>query len=150
MNSHRGSATAIILAVLVCLSVMTSLSCNIAAVPGRFTYVVKYEVTAEFATAAPDTVNIQYEDDTGPQSPLAFTAPQSFEFTMNYDYSAPLPFDPEMTFNSANFTDPGDKLFIKIIWKDYRTNFEEEVLASEEISVATPTPVTIYGPPLPK
>jgi hypothetical protein len=148
MSSHRRSATAIVLAVLVVLSAMATLSCNIAAVPGRFTYVVKYEVTAEFTTNPPSNVNIQYEDDMGTQSPLAFTAPQFFEFTMSYDYSAP--FDPEMAFATATFDVPSDKLFIKVIWKDYRTNFEEEVLASAEISGAAPGAVTLYGPPLPK
>jgi hypothetical protein len=144
------SATAVILTGFVCLLAMATLSCNIEAVPGRFTYIVKYEVTAEYATTAPTNVDISYEDDMGTQTPATFTPPQSFEFPMNYDYSAT--FDPEMSFigATATFTDPGDKLFIKIIWKDYRTNFEEEVLSSAEIPGAIATAITIYAPPLPK
>ena len=146
MISHRG-VSAIFLIGLAALVALTTLGCNITDAPGRFTSVVKYEVTAEFVTTAPNTVDISYEDDAGTQTPATFTAPQSFEFTMDYDYSSP--FDPAMAFNSATFADPGYKLFIKIIWKDYRTNFEEEVLASAEIS-STGGATTIYGPPLPE
>jgi hypothetical protein len=150
MKPNRASPTAVILAAIAFLAAMATLGCDIDAEPGRFTYVVKYEVSSEFAATAPDTINIQYEDDTGTQSPAAFASSQAFEFTMNYDYSSP--FDPEMTFNSANFTTVGDKLFIKIIWMDYRTDFAEEVLAAHEIEYtgAIPAAVTIYGPPLPK
>jgi hypothetical protein len=131
------------------LAVLLS-SCKVSSVPGRFTYIVKYEVTAEFTTTSPDTVSINYDDDTGNQTPAAFTPPQSFEFTMSYDYGTP--FNPEMTFNSANFTDVGDKITMKIIWKDYRVDFQEELLAVEDIEYTgvAPAAVTIYGTQLPK
>jgi len=147
MKSRRGFTTLAFVSLL-CMAAMATLSCNFSPLAGRFTYIVKYDVTAEFTTTAPTNVNIQYEDDTGTQIPPPFTSPQSFEFTMSYDYTTP--FDPEMTFSSATFTDLSDKLFIKIILKDYRTNFEEEVLASADILGSAPGAVTIYGQPLPK
>jgi hypothetical protein len=135
--------------VSVCLLAIVLIGCNIDAAPGRFTYVVKYEVTAEFAATSPDSVDIDYEDEMGTQSPAPFVPPQSFEFTMNYDYDTP--FNPQLTFNSANFAQAGDRITLKIIWKDYRTNFREELLSAEEIeySGAPPSTLTLYGPPLP-
>ena len=149
MIPHR-TVPAILLTIAVCLLAVSMLGCSVAAVPGRFTYVVKYEVTAEFAATSPDSVDITYLDGIGPQSPAVFTPPQSFEVSFDYDYGTP--FDPEMTFNSASFTDAGDKITIKIIWKDYKTDFEEELLAAEVIEYdgAPPPALTIHGDQLPK
>ena len=146
----RRAVSAILLAITTCLLAVSTLGCNIAAAPGRFTYVVKYEVTAEFAATSPDSVDITYLDGTGPQSPAVFTPPQSFEVTFDYDYATP--FDPEMTFNTASFVDVGDKIIIKIIWKDYKTDFQEELLAADTIEYdgAPPAALTIHGDQLPK
>jgi hypothetical protein len=132
------------------LSTLILFGCDVAPVPGRFTYIVKYEVTSEYTITPPANVDIQYVDDTGTQSPAPFTPPQSFEFTMGYDYGAP--FDPELTFNSATFTTVGDKVIVKIIWKDYRVDFQEQVLNSEEVEYTgvLPPGITIFGPQLPK
>ena len=149
MNRYKGSPVAILIGII-CLSALILIGCDVAPVPGKFTYIVKYEVTSEYTTTPPATVNIQYVDDTGAQSPAPFTPPQSFEFTMSYDYGAP--FNPELTFNSATFTDLGDKVIVKIIWKDYRVDFQEQVLNTEEVEYTGPPPpgITIFGPQLPK
>lgn len=146
----RRAVPAILLTITTCLLAVSTLGCSVAAVPGRFTYVVKYEVTAEFAATSPDSVDITYLDGTGPQPSGLFIPPQSFEVTFDYDYAAP--FDPEMTFNSASFTDVGDKIIVKIIWKDYKTDFQEEMLAAGVIEYdgAPPAALTIHGDQLPK
>jgi hypothetical protein len=64
------------------------------------------------------------------------------------------PYDPELQVNSLSLPVPGDTITLKIIVKDYKTNFQEEVLASIEIeNTGAPLPAmpfTIYGDPLPK
>jgi hypothetical protein len=46
----------------------------------------------------------------------------------------------------------GDKVIVKIIWKDYRVDFQEQVLNSEEVEYTgvLPPGITIFGPQLPK
>lgn len=153
MSSHRRSATAIVLAALVCLSALATLSCNIAAVPGRFTYLVKYEVTANAAV----TVDIDYKDELGATTnavPAPFDAisPWSHEFSTAFNYDDPS-FYPTLDVTATGGLDPGETVMVKIIWKDYRLDFQEQVLVLDSLynngSVVVDT-VTLTGPELPR
>jgi len=157
MSSHRRSATAIILTTLVCLVAMATLSCNVAAVPGRFTYVVKYEVTANAAV----TVNIDYTDGTPavptvtniPGQTVDPLAPWSIELPSAFSYDAGS-FYPILTVTAAvPLTPPNDIVTVKIIWKDYRLDFQDQVLILDTLydngSVVIDT-VTLTGPELPR
>jgi hypothetical protein len=155
MNKHRG-VRLIVLTVLVVLPALTTLSCNIAAVPGRFTYVVKYAVsyTDAAAPATPLNPNVERMDDTGSKNPAgAVTSSWSEEFTFSYTTNGyDNQFVPETTVTET-LDEAGESLTISIIWKDYRTDFQEEVLASYSATYSSSTinvNETLYGAPLPK
>jgi len=157
MSSHRRSATAIVLAALVCLSALATLSCNIAAVPGRFTYTVKYEV--EVTASVPVTVDItNYTDEFGnPQQALDETIDPATPWTYE---SSSLSYDAGSLYPTISVVedagDPlvsGETVMVKIIWKDYRLDFQEQVLVLDSLynngSVVVDT-VTLTGPELPR
>jgi hypothetical protein len=154
MNPHKG-LTFIAFGALLCLAALATLSCNIAAVPGRFTYVVKYSVSFTEA-ASPSTAlnpNVERLDDTGSKNPAgAVTSPWSEEFTFSYAANGyDNQFVPEMTV-SETLDEPGESITVSIIWKDYKTGFEEEVLAYYTAAFASSTinvNEDLYGPPLP-
>jgi hypothetical protein len=154
MSSHRRSATAIILTTLVCLSALATLSCNVAAVPGRFTYIVKYEVTANAAV----TLNIDYTDGTPavptvtnvPGQAVDPLTPWSLEFPSAFSYDAGS-FYPTLTVTETlGSLTSGETVTAKIIWKDYRVDFQEHVLMLDIVDgSATVEAVTLTGPELP-
>jgi hypothetical protein len=155
MSSPR-VRSAVILLVLVCLSVFTTLSCNIAEVPGRFTYVVKYSVS--FTEAAPPSLglnpNVERVDDTGSKNPSGpVTSAWSEEFTFSYATNGyDNQFVPEMTVTET-LDEAGESMTMSIIWKDYKTDFEEEVLAYYTATYSSTTinvNETLFGTPLPK
>ena len=128
MRSHTRPATTWILAALVCLSALATLSCNIAAVPGRFTYIVKYEVTSDAAVS----VDIDYTDETGSTINLVGQAvdpatPWSYEFPAAFRYDDP-PFYAALDAAAAAPFAADESANAKIIWKDYRVDFQEQVL----------------------
>lgn len=152
MRSQRGITT-FLLAALVCLLALSGLSCDVAPVPGRFTYIVKYEVTADAAVS----VDIDYTDETGtviPDTPLPFddANPWSYEFPAAFSYDDPT-FYPSLNVIVTGGLDPDESVTAKIIWKDYRSDFEEQVLALGTLyndgSVVVDT-VTLTGPELPR
>jgi hypothetical protein len=153
MNSNRGSATTAVLAVLICLSALAALSCDIAAVAGRFTYIVKYEVTSDAAVS----VDIDYTDETGTTINLFGqavdpAAPWSYEFPAAFSYDDP-PFYAALDAAAAAPFAADESANAKIIWKDYRLDFQEQVLALGTLyndgSVVVDT-VTLTGPELPR
>jgi hypothetical protein len=127
--------------------------CEIQPVAGRYTYIVKYEVSSVPIDPLfpPTDADIDYTDELGvAQNATGITPPWSLELpVMDYDYSNP--FNPQMTFNSATFTNAGDKITAKIILKDYKTDFQEQVLESKEVTYnGSPTDsFTLAAPPLP-
>ena len=153
MSALRKTTTAIFLTTLVCLVAMATLSCNVAAVPGRFTYVVKYEVTADSAV----TIDIDYKDELGGTTnavPAPFDAanPWSHEFPTAFNYDDPS-FYPTLDVTATGGLDPGETVTAKIIWKDYRLDFQEQVLILDTLydngSVVISS-VTLTGPELPR
>jgi hypothetical protein len=117
---------------------------------------VKYSVTfSESATpATPLNPTIARTDSTGSNPatpPVAFPWSEEFTFTYltdGYDNQ----FVPEMTV-VENLDEIGDSITITISWKDYKTNFEEEVLASYSAIYGSSTisvNETLFGPLLPK
>jgi hypothetical protein len=124
--------------------------------PGRFTYILKYEVTAECSDPLqpPTALSVEYREDPDLLVPLTpatnLDPPWSVELAMDYDYNNP--FAPELRLNSATFTNVGDSLLLKIIWKDYKVDFQEEILESRELvyTGAAPDPVTLIATDLPK
>ena len=152
MKSRR-KITAIVPAALVCLLAMAALSCDVATVPGRFTYIVKYEVTSDAAVS----VDIDYTDETGATINVVGQAvdpaiPWSYEFpaAFNYDDS---PFYAALDAAAAAPFAVNESATAKIIWKDYRVDFEEQVLELKSLyndgSVVVDT-VTLTGPELPR
>lgn len=153
--SSRGRFTAVVLTTLVCLT--ATLSCNIATVAGRFTYIVKYEVT----TNAPATVDIRYTDENGvlPGLPqvsglnLDTATPWTYEFPTAFTYTYDSPFYAFLEADVTSLPNLGDKVTVKILWKDYRVDFQEEVLVYGELenTGSPPTdPVQLYSPELPR
>jgi len=158
MSSHRGF-TAIVLTALTCLSIMATLSCNVSPVTGRFTYIVKYEVT----TNAPAIVDIRYTDENGvlplPGSPqvsaLSFdaTTPWIYEFPTAFTYAYDSPFYAFLEVDATSLPNSGDKVTVKILWKDYRVDFQEKVLVYGDLenTGAPPSdPLQLYSPELPR
>jgi hypothetical protein len=152
MNARRGVTTAGLIS-LVCLLAAVTLSCNIAAVPGRFTYIVKYEVTTDAAVS----VSIDYIDELGatPNAvPAPFDAanPWSYEFPAAFHYDDPV-FYPTLDLTATGGLDPGETVTAKIIWKDYRKDFQEQVLVLDTVYNDGTTVVattTLTGPELPR
>lgn len=147
MKSRR-RCTIVVLAALACL--MATRSCNVSPVPGRFTYIVKYEVTGTSGTDA----TVQYMDETtGLLSVPATLAASPWSEERSCTYLDNNPYDPELQVNALT-VNPGDTITFRVIVKDYKTNFQEEVLASLEIeNTGGPlptTPFSIYGEQLPK
>jgi hypothetical protein len=143
-------AKIILFTALVCLLALATLSCNIDAVPGRFTYIVKYEVTGTAGTDA----NVQYMDETTGLLSVATAAVSPWTEERSCTYLDNNPYDPEFQINALSLPVLGDTITLKIIVKDYKTNFQEEVLASVEVeNTGAPlpaTPFTLYGDQLPK
>ena len=119
---------------------------------GRFTYIVRYEVTAEYSDPLnpPINVKIEYRNKNKLKSSPTFDPPRSFEIHLDYDYNDP--FLPELSFISGTFTNVGDKLVLKISWKDYKVNFEEDILEIDEVVYAgvPPAGITLGTTVLPK
>jgi hypothetical protein len=151
MNPQR-SITTFLLAALVCLLALSALSCDVAPVPGRFTYIVKYEVTADAAVS----VDIDYTNETGATINIVGQAvdpaiPWSYEFPAAFNYDDP-PFYAALDAAAAVPFAADESAKVKIIWKDYRVDFQEQVLALGTLyndgSVVVDT-VTLTGPELP-
>jgi hypothetical protein len=121
-------------------------------IEGRFTYIVRYEVTAVSSDPLDPltSANIEYQNKMNLKSSLTFDPPWSLELHMDYDYDDP--FIPELSFISANFANVGDKLVLKISWKDYKVNFDEEILQIGEVvySGVPPAGVTLGAIVLPR
>jgi len=157
MRPHKRYTTTIVLTALVCLLALATLSCNIAAVPGRFTYIVKYEVTTNAAAPEFVTVDLSYTDGTpavpvpGIASPTVDAAtPWTYEFLAAFSYDEGN-FYPTLTVDENGGTlTAGETVTAKIIWKDYRVDFEEQVLVMDTVdgSAAVET-VTLTGPEIP-
>ena len=134
------------------LSGLSLLSCEVDPVAGRFTYIVKYEVTANAAV----TVDIDYTDElVAPVSIVGQAVdpanPWSYEFPAAFRYDDPR-FYPTLAVSTAALTPPTDEVLVKIIWKDYRRDFEEQVLRLDRLyddgSVSVYS-VDLVGPELP-
>jgi hypothetical protein len=153
MSSPRGSATAIALTVLACLLAMALVGCNVAPAPGRFTYVVKYEVVADGDVA----IDIAYTDETSaviPVTPIPFDAanPWSYQFPAAFNYDDPS-FYPTLDVTATSGLDADESVTAKIIWKDYRSDFEEQVLVLGSLyndGLVVVDTVTLTGPELPR
>ena len=150
-------AKIILFTALVCLLALATLSCNIDAVPGRFTYIVKYEVTTDAAAPEFVTIDLTYTDGTpavpvtGNASPTVDAAtPWTYEFLTAFSYDEGS-FYPILTLDESGGTlTTGETVTAKIIWKDYRVEFEEQVLVMDTVagSAAVET-VTLTGPEIP-
>ena len=150
MKSYR-RYTGFVLGALAYLTAMSLLSCNVDEVPGRFTYIVKYEVTGTAGTDA----TVQYMDETtGLLSVPAILATSPWSEERSCTYLGNNPYDPEFQINALNLPNLGDTITFRIIVEDYKTNFQEEVIASREIeNTGGPlptTPFSIYGDQLPE
>jgi len=162
MNAPRKTATAVILTGLICLLALATLSCNIAAVPGRFTYIVKYEVTTNVVAPESVRIDIDYTDGTpavptpGSEPDLVFDAdtPWTFEFATSFSYDEGY-FYPTLNVveDAADPLLSGETVTAKIIWKDYRVDFQEQVLVLDYLyndgSIVIDT-VSLTGPELPR
>jgi hypothetical protein len=122
-----------------------SAGCSVEDVPGRFTYLVKYSV----AGSAAGPVDIDYVDETGATVSVPGAAlPWSLELpTMAYDHLSP--FAAELRVWNV-VLGAGEDLRPAIIWKDYRVDFQEEVLESVTLSGPASPDYTLYAPPLPE
>jgi hypothetical protein len=153
MNSQRGY-TAVVLVMFVCLLAMSVAGCDVAPVPGRFTYIVKYEVTS--ATVPNATITYDNAAGTG-QGGLSESLPWSSEdlaspdFEFTYDYANP--FVPMLNVQNPSLP-AGESITFSIILKDYRVDFQEQVLESMTITNTTVAPLavdeTLFAPPLPQ
>lgn len=152
MKKYKRIPVAILIGI-VCLSALNLIGCDVAPVPGRFTYIVKYEVTS--ATVAGATAT--YDNGAGTDQGGAITLPWSSDdlsspdFTFNYDYNNQ--FNPRLVVD-ANLN-PGESITFSIIWKDYKVDFQEEVLetitiTNNTVAVLPVTGETLYATPLPK
>ena len=152
MSVHRG-VTAIVLTAFAGLLATALVGCSVDSVPGRFTYVVKYEVT----TTADVAIDIDYTDETGavvPVTPLPFDAanPWAYEFPTAFNYDDP-PFYPTLDVTATGGLDADETVIAKIIWKDYRLDFQEQVLELGSLyndgTIVVDT-VALTGPELPR
>jgi hypothetical protein len=162
MKPHRPYA-ALTLGALACILAMSATGCDVAPIPGRFTYVVKYEVTAN----APATVDIEYQDEIGYQDMLPPTvplptvtglvmdaaSPWTYEFPVSFTYDYDNPFYAYLKVDATSLPNLGDTVTLKIIWKDYRVDFEEQVLAYavlENTGSPPAGPAQRFSPELPR
>jgi len=156
MNLYKGSTVAILIGII-CLSALILFGCDVAPVPGRFTYIVEYEVTAN----TPATVDIRYMDELGflPLPPQVIgqavdaATPWIYEFPAAFTYAYDAPFYAYLEVDATSLPNLGDKVTLKIIWKDYRVDFQEEVLIYGELenTGSPPTdPVELNSPELPR
>jgi hypothetical protein len=128
MKSRRRFTVAV-LSALACLLAMATLSCDVSPVPGRFTYIVKYEVTSDAAVS----VDIDYTDETGaainiPGQVVDPATPWIYEFPAAFNYDDP-PFYATLAAVAAAPFAANEAATAKIIWKDYRLDFQDQVLA---------------------
>ena len=91
MRAHNRYAAKAVPAALVCLLVLATLSCNIDAVPGRFTYIVKYEVTTDAIAPGSVVVDIAYTDGT-PAAPTTGNASPTIDAATPWSYELPTAF----------------------------------------------------------
>jgi hypothetical protein len=129
--------------------------CTVSPLPGRFTYIVKYEVTVDGADPDPPTgVSLEYRQDPDILVPLTAVPgvdpPWSVELPMDYDYDNP--FTPELRFISATFPTVGDTLTVRIGWKDYKVGFADHTLEEYEViyTGSPPAGVDLVATQLPK
>ena len=155
MKLYKEIPVAILIGII-CLSALILIGCDIQPIPGKFTYIVKYEVTSATVVDATAT----YDNGTGTdQGGALVTLPWSSDdlsspdFTFNYDYNNQ--FNPRLVVDAS--LNPGESITFSIIWKDYKVDFQEEVLESKTITNTTNPPVvlavngeTLYATPLPK
>ena len=135
------------------------LSCNISAVPGRFTYTVSYEVTSDSAI----TVDIDYTGGTPDFPPAVPTivnvngqaidpaTPWSFEFLTDFSYDEGFFYPTLDVTESGGSVTAGETVNARIVLKDYRSNFQEQVLDLDTVdgSAAVDT-ISLTGPELPR
>lgn len=153
MKKITGISFAILVG-LVCFSALNLIGCEVAPDPGRFTYIVKYEVSSN----APATVNIDYLDELSISTPvvgqiLDSAIPWIYEFPSAFTYAYDAPFYAYLKVAATSLPNLGDKVTLKIIWKDYRVDFQEEVLIYGELenTGSPPTdPAELYAPELPR
>ena len=155
MKLYKEIPVAILIGII-CLSALILIGCDIQPIPGKFTYIVKYEVTSATVVDATAT----YDNGAGTdQGGALVTLPWSSDdlsspdFTFNYDYNNQ--FNPRLVVDAS--LNPGESITFSIIWKDYKVDFQEEVLESKTITNTTNPPVvlavngeTLYATPLPK
>jgi hypothetical protein len=153
MKIYKEIPVAILLG-LICFAALILIGCDIAPVPGKFTYIVEYEVTS--ATVADATAT--YDNGAGVnQGGALVTLPWSSDdlsspdFTFNYDYNNQ--FNPKLVVDAS--LNPGESITFSILWKDYKVDFQEEVLETLTITNTTAavlpvTGETLYTTPLPK
>ena len=153
--SSRSGLAAVILIFAGCILAISSLSCNVAAVPGRFTYVVKYEVSANAAVTV-DITGFTNEDGNSAQSLDQAVDPANpwiYEFPDPFSYDDPAFYSAlSVMQDGALPLNAGETVYARIIWKDYRLDFEDQVIAFDMLyndgSVVVDT-VDLIGPELP-
>jgi hypothetical protein len=119
-------------------------------------------VTASVTAPASATVDIRYTDETGflpaPGSPqvsaqsIDTATPWTYEFPTALDYNYDSPFYAFLEVDATSLPNVGDTVTVKIIWKDYRVDFQEEVLVYGELektSLLPTDPLLLYSPELP-
>jgi len=119
--------------------------CEIQPVSGRYTYIVKYEVSST-TVLLPDVTR---DNDIGKdQGLIGVTLPWTEEFTLTYESNGyDNQFTPKLTVTAT--IPAGESITYSISWKDYKTDFQEQVLESEtEAGLQTITD-TLFASPLP-
>jgi hypothetical protein len=152
MMLRRGVFAAVAAAV-VSLAVVLLSGCNVDPVPGRFTYIVKYEVTADAAV----TIDIDYTNEasapvSNPGQLIDPATPWSYEFPAAFNYDDPL-FYPTLDAAAAVALNVDETVKVKIIWKDYRVDFREQALEVGYLNNDGTTVVdtiSLVGPELPR
>ncbi len=144
---NHGKKASIAAASALLLAALALAGCDVSPVAGRYTYVVKYQVSSP--TLANATVT--YTDETGAdQGPAAEALPWTVEFTMDYDYTNR--FTPKLAVSAT--LNPDESITFSIIWKDYKVDFQEQTLETRTVTdtdtVSLPVDETLYGPPLPE
>jgi hypothetical protein len=148
---NHGKKALITAASALLLAALALAGCDIEPVPGRYSYSVKYQVSSP--TLA--TATVTYTDETGAdQGPAAEALPWTVEFTMDYDYTNR--FTPKLAVSTTLApNDPDESITFSIIWKDYKVDFQEQILETRTVTNTDPVnPLTVdetlYGPPLPE
>jgi hypothetical protein len=149
----RRKAYAVVAVVVVSLTAMLLAGCNVDPVPGRFTYIVKYEVTADAAV----TIDIDYTNElnaptSNPGQLIDPVTPWSYEFPTPFNYDDPL-FYPTLDAAAAVALNAGETVTVKIIWKDYRVDFQEQVLELGRLfndGTTVVNNISLIGPELPR